>query len=57
VLVHLRTNRTTRAFTALFGIRQSAVDRVIHYLVPVLARARLHRIPISIAARGSSTAP
>jgi hypothetical protein len=39
VLIHLRTNPTTRALAALFGTRQSAVDRIIHHLVPVLARA------------------
>ena len=38
VLVHLRTNLTTRALAALFGTSQSAVDRVLHHLVPVLAR-------------------
>lgn len=37
VLVHLRTNLTTRALAALFGTSQSAVDRVIHHLVPLLA--------------------
>lgn len=38
VLIHLRTNLTTRALAALFGTSQSAVDRIIHHLVPVLAR-------------------
>lgn len=39
VLIHLRTNLTTRALAALFDTSQSAVDRTIHHLVPVLARA------------------
>ena len=39
VLIHLRTNLTTRALAALFATSQSAVDRVIHHLVPVLAQA------------------
>lgn len=39
VLIHLRTNLTTRALAALFYTSQSAVDRVIHRLVPVLAQA------------------
>ncbi|MGH3562945.1 MAG: helix-turn-helix domain-containing protein [Mycobacterium sp.] len=39
VLVHLRTNLTTRALAALFHTSQSAVDRIIHRLVPALARA------------------
>jgi hypothetical protein len=39
VLIHLRTNLTTRALAALFDTSQSAVDRVIHHLMPVLARA------------------
>ena len=39
VLVHLRTNLTTRALAALFGISQSSVDRIVHHLVPVLADA------------------
>jgi hypothetical protein len=39
VLIHLRTNLTTRAQTALFDTSQSTVDRVLHHLVPVLARA------------------
>ena len=39
VLIHLRTNPTTRALGALFATSQSARDRVIHHLVPVLARA------------------
>jgi Helix-turn-helix of DDE superfamily endonuclease len=39
VLIHLRTNLTIRALAALFHTSQSAVDRVIHHLVPVLANA------------------
>ena len=39
VLVQVRTNLTTRALAALFHTSQSTVDRVIHHLVPVLARA------------------
>ena len=39
VLIHLRTNLTTRALAALFGTSQSAVDRIIHHLIPVLANA------------------
>jgi hypothetical protein len=39
VLIHLRTNLTTRALAALFHTSQSAVDRTIHHLVPVLAHA------------------
>jgi Helix-turn-helix of DDE superfamily endonuclease len=39
VLIHLRTNLTTRALAALFCTSQSAVDRIIHHLVPVLAQA------------------
>jgi hypothetical protein len=38
VLIHLPTNLTTRALAALLVTRQSAVDRIIHHLVPVLAR-------------------
>lgn len=37
VLIHLRTNLTTRALAALFHTSQSTVDRIIHHLVPVLA--------------------
>jgi Helix-turn-helix of DDE superfamily endonuclease len=44
VLIHLRTNLTTRALAALFDTSQSAVDRVLHHLVPMLARA-LRPIP------------
>lgn len=39
VLIHLRTNLTTRAMAALFHTSQSTVDRTIHHLVPVLAKA------------------
>jgi hypothetical protein len=39
VLIHLRTNLTTRGLAALFHTSQSAVDRIVHHLVPVLARA------------------
>lgn len=39
VLIHLRTNLTTRALAALFHTSQSTVDRIIHHLVPVLAKA------------------
>ncbi|MCW2629990.1 transposase, partial [Mycobacterium sp.] len=35
----LRTNLTTRGPAALFHTSQSAVDRIVHHLVPVLARA------------------
>jgi Transposase DDE domain/Helix-turn-helix of DDE superfamily endonuclease len=38
VLIHLPTNLTTRALAALFDTSQSAVDRIIRHLVPVLAR-------------------
>ena len=34
VLIHVRTNLTTRALAALFDTSQSAVDRIIHHLVP-----------------------
>jgi Helix-turn-helix of DDE superfamily endonuclease len=37
--IHLRTNLTTRALAAVFCTSQSAVDRIIHHLVPVLAHA------------------
>jgi Helix-turn-helix of DDE superfamily endonuclease len=37
VLVHLPTNLTTRALAALFNTSQSAIDRTLHHLVPVLA--------------------
>jgi hypothetical protein len=37
VLIHLRTNLTTRALAALFSTSQSTVDRIIHHLVPALA--------------------
>jgi hypothetical protein len=39
VLIHLRTNLITRALAAIFGTSQSTVDRIIHHLVPALARA------------------
>jgi Helix-turn-helix of DDE superfamily endonuclease len=39
VLIHLRTDLTTRARATLFGTSQSAVVRVIHHLVPLLADA------------------
>lgn len=39
VLIHLRTNVTTRALAALFTTSQSTVDRVLHHLVPVSAAA------------------
>ncbi|MGH3677412.1 MAG: helix-turn-helix domain-containing protein [Mycobacterium sp.] len=38
VLIHLRTNLTTRALAVLFDTSQSTVDRILHHLVPVLAR-------------------
>lgn len=44
VLIHLRTNLTTRALAALFHTSQSTVDRIIHHLVPVLAGV-LHPSP------------
>ena len=44
VLIHLRTNLTTRALAALFRTSQSTIDRVLHHLVPVLAGA-LRPIP------------
>jgi hypothetical protein len=37
VLIHLRTNLTTRSLAVLLATRQSAVDRIIHHLVPILA--------------------
>jgi hypothetical protein len=37
VLIHVRTNLTTRALAALFHTSQSTVDRIIHHLVPILA--------------------
>jgi Helix-turn-helix of DDE superfamily endonuclease len=50
VLIHLRTNLTTRALAALFHTSQSTLDRTIHHLVPVLAdafapRPRRHEHP------------
>jgi hypothetical protein len=38
VLIHLRTNLTTRALAVLFDTSQSAVDRIIHHLVPPIAQ-------------------
>lgn len=37
VLIHLRTNLTTRALAVLFATSQSTLDRVLQHLVPVLA--------------------
>ncbi|WP_353363288.1 transposase family protein [Mycobacterium sp.] len=37
MLIHLRTNLTTRALAALFDTSHSTGDRVIHHLVPVPA--------------------
>ena len=51
VLIHLRTNLTTRAVATLFDTSQSAVDRIIHHLVPVLA-APCDPIPTTAATRG-----
>jgi hypothetical protein len=45
MLIHLRTNLTTRALAALFHTSQSAVDRTVHHLVAVLARTATHRRP------------
>jgi Helix-turn-helix of DDE superfamily endonuclease len=56
VLIRLPTNLTTRALAALFDTSQSAVDRIIHHLVPVLART-LRPDPDKAATRGSSTPP
>lgn len=42
VLIHLRTNLTTRALAALFSTSQSTVDRVLHQLVPILAKTLEH---------------
>jgi hypothetical protein len=39
VLIHLRTNLTTRALAALFTTSQPTVDRIIHTLAPLLAAA------------------
>lgn len=44
VLIHLRTNLTTRALAAPLGTSQSTVDRVLHHLEPILAHA-LHPAP------------
>ena len=38
VLIHLRTNLTTQALAALFHTSQSAVDPILHHLVPVSAQ-------------------
>jgi hypothetical protein len=38
VLIHLRTNLTTRALAALFTTSQSTVDRILHHLVPALGQ-------------------
>jgi hypothetical protein len=38
VLIRTRTNLTTRALAALSDTSQSTVDRIVHHLVPVLAR-------------------
>jgi hypothetical protein len=56
VLIHLRTNLTTRALAALFGTSQSAVDRTIHHLVPLLAR-QMRPDADGPDSHGSSTAP
>jgi len=56
VLIHLRTNLTTRALAALFGTSQSTLDRVIHHLVPVLADALRPAPDDSEITRGSSMA-
>jgi hypothetical protein len=40
VLIHRRTNLTSRALATLFDTSQSALDRIIDHLVPVLARTR-----------------
>jgi len=39
VLIHPRTNPTTRALAAPFHTSQSAVDRIIHHLIPPLAES------------------
>jgi hypothetical protein len=39
VSIHLRTNWTTRALAVLFATSQSSADRIIHHLVPILAKA------------------
>jgi hypothetical protein len=38
VVIHVRTN-PTHGLAALFRTSQSTVDRIIHYLIPVLADA------------------
>ncbi|ASL18417.1 transposase family protein [Mycobacterium intracellulare] len=50
VLIHLRTNLTTRALAALFHTSQSTVDRTIHHLAPLLAAA-LRRAPDNTSTR------
>ncbi|MHA7649646.1 transposase [Mycobacterium sp. ML4] len=42
VLIHLRTNLTTRALAALFTTSHPTVDRVLHHLVPILANTLEH---------------
>jgi Helix-turn-helix of DDE superfamily endonuclease len=39
VLVHLRTNLTTRALAVVFATSQSPTDQIIGHLVPTLAAA------------------
>jgi hypothetical protein len=56
VLIHLRTNLTTRALAALFHTSQSSVDRIIHDLYQRwLASCGPPRTTPTI--RGSLTAP
>jgi DDE superfamily endonuclease/Helix-turn-helix of DDE superfamily endonuclease len=38
VLIHLRTDLTTRALAALFDTSQSGIDQTIHHLVPLIAQ-------------------
>ncbi|MEO1997324.1 MAG: transposase [Planctomycetaceae bacterium] len=38
ILIHLRTNLTTRALAAVFTTSQSTVDRIVHNLTPTLAK-------------------
>jgi len=52
---HLRINLTTQGLATLFDTSQSAVDRIIDHLVPVLART-LRPDPDTATTRGSSTA-
>jgi hypothetical protein len=56
VLIHMRTNLTTRALAALFDTSQSSVDRTIRYLVPVLAHSLTPR-PDDHRGSWISTAP